>query len=186
MVGEVGERGHQAGPLLGSERGGELLEALEPGLEDAAGDVAAAAGDADALHAPVGVVLAALEVAAAEQRVDRAAAARDGEPELLGDLLDGELTAAVGEDAERLDVRHREIELVEDREHRLALALHQVVPEGEELVGELRGAYLRRRTSCLHVRKYYTHAESFKGAIISGTHTFGAVRRGAVRCGGAA
>src|SRR3954469_12248442 len=172
MVGEVGERGHQAGPLLGSERGGELLEALEPGLDDAAGDVATAGGDPDALHAPVGVVLAALEVAAAQQRVDRAAAAREREPELLGDLLDGELATAVGENAERLDVRHGEVELVEDREHRLALALHQVVPEGEELVGELLRTYLRRRIHCLHVCKYCTRGDVFKGAIISGAHTF--------------
>src|SRR5690348_15219854 len=130
MVGEVGERGHEAGPLLGGERGGELLEALEPGLGDPAGDVAAGWGEADALHPAVGVVLAALEVAAAQERVDGAAAAGEGEPELLGDLLDRQLAAAVGEDAERLDVRHGEVELVEEGEHRLALALHEVQPEG--------------------------------------------------------
>ena len=28
-MGEVGERGHEAGPLLGGERRGELLEAFE-------------------------------------------------------------------------------------------------------------------------------------------------------------
>src|SRR3954469_16645170 len=171
MVGEVGERGHQTGPLLGSERGGELLEALEPGLEDAAGDVAAAVGDADALHAPVGVVLAALEVAAAQQRVDRAAGARDGEPELLGDLLDGQLAAAVGEHAERLDVRHRELQLVEDREHRLALALHEEVPEAEQLAGEILRSRLRRGICCLHVCKYCRREDVFKSAIVSGAHT---------------
>src|SRR3954452_7940562 len=176
MVGEVGERGHQAGALLGSERGGELLEPFEPGFEDAPRDVAAGRGDADALHAPVVVVLAALEVAAPQQRVDRAAAAREGEPELLGDLLDGELAAAVGEDAERLDVRHREVELVEEREHRLALALHEVVPEREELGGELRSSYLRGRICCLHARKYYTRAVVLGGATVSGAHTFDPVR----------
>src|SRR3954454_20605161 len=118
-MGEVGERGHQAGPLLGSERGGELLEALEAGLEDPARDGAAAGGDTGALHPAVLVVLAALDGAAAQERVDPPAAAGQGEAELLGDLLDGELAAAVGHDAEGLDVRHREVELVEDREHRL-------------------------------------------------------------------
>src|SRR3954471_16264404 len=172
MVGEVGERGHQAGPLLVGERGGELLEALEPGLDDAARDVAAALGDADALHAPVGVVLAALEIAAAHQGVDGAAPARGGDPELPGELLDGELAAAVGEDAERLDVRHRQLELVEDREHRLALALHEVMPESEELAGEILGSYLRRSICCLHVRKYCTRASVLKRAMISGAHTF--------------
>src|SRR3954468_17227799 len=167
MVGEVGERGHQAGPLLGSERGGELLEALEAGLEDPARDVAAGLGDADALHAAVLVVLAALEVAAAQERVDRSAAAGEREAELLGDLLDRQLAAAVGQDAERLDVRHREVELVEEGEHRPALALHEVHPEGVELGGELLGRRLRLRISCLHERKYYTRApisqeESFR------------------------
>src|SRR3954467_14241109 len=170
MVGEVGERGHQAGPLLVGERGGELLEALEPGLDDAARDVAAALGDADALHAPVGVVLAALEIAAAHQGVDGAARAREGDPELLGDLLDGEFASAVGEDAERLDVRHRQLELVEDRENRLALALHEVMPESEELAGELRRCYLRRCICCLHARKYCTRADVFKSATISGAY----------------
>ena len=137
-VGEVGERGHEAGPLLGGERRGELLEAFEAGLDDAAGDVAAGVGDPDPLHPPVLLVLAALEVAATHERVDGPAAAGEGEAELLGDLLDGELAAAVGQDAERLDVRHGEVELVEEGEHRPALALHEVVPEREELTGELR------------------------------------------------
>src|SRR3954452_9694220 len=181
MVGEVGERGHQAGPLLGIERGGELLEALEPGLQDAARDVAAGGRDADALHAAVGLVLAALEVAAAQERVDRPAAAGEREAELLGDLLDGELAAAVGQDAERLDVRHGEVELVEEREHRLALALHQVEPEGVELVGEFLRVYLRRGIYCLHVRKYCTREDVFKGAIISGAHTFAPRRRARTR-----
>src|SRR3954447_19691297 len=172
MVREVGERGHQAGPLLVGERGGELLEALEPGLDDAARDVAAALGDADALHAPVGVVLATLEIAAAHQGVDGAAPAREGDPELLGDLLDGELAAAVGQDAERLDVRHRQVELVEDGEHRLALAPHQVVPEREELAGEGRRSYLRRGICCLHASKYCTRADVFKAATISGAYAF--------------
>src|SRR3954452_10828309 len=178
MVGEVGERGHQAGPLLGIERGGELLEALEPGLQDAARDVAAGGRDADALHAAVGLVLAALEVAAAQERVDRPAAAGEREAELLGDLLDGQLATALGEDAERLDVRHREVELVEDREHRLALALHEVEPEGVELGGEVVRSCVRRGIYCLHVRKYCTREDICKGATVSGAHTFG-VRGGA-------
>src|ERR687887_1963259 len=108
---EVGERGHQTGPLLGGEGGGELLEALEASLDDASGDIAAGLGDADALHAAILLVLAPLEVAAAEQRVDRAARAGEREAELLGDLLDRQLAAAVGQDAEGLDVRHRQVEL---------------------------------------------------------------------------
>src|SRR3954453_22370760 len=175
-MGEVGERGHQAGPLLGSERGGELLEALEAGLEGPARDGAAAGGGTDALHPAVLVVLAALEVAAAQERVDRPAAAGQGEAELLGDLLDGELAAAVGQDAEGLDVRHREVELVEDREHRLALALHEVVPEGQELGGELLGSCLRMRICCLHERKYCTRAAIPYAEIISGAHAFGSNR----------
>src|SRR5205085_8834720 len=98
---------------------------------------------------------------------DRAAAAGEGESELLGDLLDGQLAAAVGQDAERLDVRHRQVELVEEGEHRLALALHEVHPEGVELGRELLGRGLGLRISCLHERKYYTRAsisqeESFR------------------------
>src|SRR3954452_25387012 len=172
MVGEVGERGHQAGALPGGERRGELLEALEAGLDDAARDGAAGGRDADALHAPVMVVLWALEVAAAEQRLDRAAAAGERESQLPGDLLDGELAAAVGENAERLDVRHRQVELVEQREHRLALALHQVMPQREELGGELRGSYLLGGICCLHVRKYCTRAVIFGGATVSGAQAF--------------
>src|SRR3954467_12425852 len=179
MVGEVGERGHQAGPLLGSERGGELLEALEAGLEDPARDGAAAGGDTDALHPAVLVVLAALEVAAAQERVDRAAAAGEGESELLGDLLDGQLAAAVGQDAERLDVRHRQVELVEEGEHRLALALHEVHPEGVELGRELFGRGLRLRIYCLHERKYYTCAAISQEESFSGAHASAGLRCGA-------
>src|SRR6185312_11247442 len=186
MVGEVGERGHQAGPLLGGERRGELLEAFEARLDDAPRDVAAGLGDADALHAAVLVVLAALEIAAAQQRVDRPAAAGEGEAELLGDLLDRQLAAAVGEDAQRLHLRHREVELVEEGEHRLALALHQVVPEGEELRREL----LRRRfrISCLHVRKYYTRASVvasetvvWRARVVPGASVWRAAARGSAR-----
>src|SRR3954471_4434448 len=128
-MGEVGERVRQSGPLLGGERVGELLEALQARADDAAGDGTARPGGAEALHAAVLLVLAALEVTAAQQRVDGPAGARERQTELLGDLLDRQLTAAVGEHLQRLDVRHRKIELVEEREHRLALALHEAMPE---------------------------------------------------------
>src|SRR5919206_3147450 len=162
-MGEVGERGHQARPLLGGERGGELLEALEAGADDAARDVPAGLRDGDALHAAVVLVLAALEVTALEEGVDRPAGAGEREGQLLGHLLDRQLAAAVAEDLERLDVAHRQVELVEEGEHRLALPPHEVVPEREQLFGQLRRGDLRRRIACLHVRKYCTRAAVVNG-----------------------
>ena len=54
-------------------------------------DVAPGAVIRDALDAAVVLVLAALEVAAAQERVDGAAGAGEGEAEALADLLDREL-----------------------------------------------------------------------------------------------
>ena len=65
--GRSGEGGGEAGTLLGGERGGELLEAGEAGGLDAADDLAAGGGDAHPLHAPVVLVLAALDPAAAQR-----------------------------------------------------------------------------------------------------------------------
>ena len=67
-MGEVGEGVHQACALLGGQRRGVFLKADEPGGLDALEDLAAAGGDADALHAPIGGVLGALEPAAAQRR----------------------------------------------------------------------------------------------------------------------
>ncbi len=76
-MGEVGERVPQAGPLLWGEGEGELLEAREAGVVDAADDVAAGVGDAHAADAPVLLVLATVELAAAQSAsVVRLAAGR--------------------------------------------------------------------------------------------------------------
>jgi hypothetical protein len=53
-----------------------------------------------------------------------------------------------------------------------------VVPEGEELAGEVLRSCLRRRICCLHVRKYCTREGIFKRAIISGAQAFGLRRVG--------
>jgi hypothetical protein len=135
---------------------GELLEALKAGGVEPLHDRAAGRGDPDALHPAVDLVLAALEVAPAQEAVDGAARARKRHVEPLRELLERHLAVACAQRVQCLYLRQREVELVEDRVQPGAgvRLLHQPVPEREHLLGELLGGHLRRRSSCLHVRKY--------------------------------
>src|SRR3954447_22744965 len=160
-MGEVGEGGGEGGPLLGGQRGGVVLETGEAGGLDAVDDLAAVGRDADALHAPVGGVLAAFEPAAAQQPVHRAAGAREREAEAAeaaGELLDRHLVGALVERVQRLHLRDRDVEVGDQPVELLAGASGQVVPELQELRGELLARYLRVSSNCFHVRKYCTCA----------------------------
>src|SRR3954464_11291797 len=127
------------------------------GLE-ALDDLAAVGRDADALHAPVGGVLAAFEPAAAQQPVHRAAGAREREAEAACELLDGHLVGALVERVQRLHLRDRDVEVGDEPVELLTGAPGQVVPELQELRGELLARYLRVSSNCFHVRKYCTCA----------------------------
>src|SRR3954471_4849475 len=157
-MGEVGEGGGEGGPLLGGQRGGVVLETGEAGGFDAVDDLAAVGCDADALHAPVGGVLAAFEPAAAQQPVHRAAGAWQRETEAACELLDGHLVGALIERVQRLHLRDRDVEIGDQPVELLAGAAGQVVPELEELRGELLARYLRVSSNCFHARKYCTRA----------------------------
>src|SRR4051794_4263803 len=157
-MGEVGEGGGEGGPLLGGQRGGVVLEAGQAGGLDAVDDVAAVGRDADALHAPVGGVLAAFEPAAAQQAVDGAAGARERQAEAARELLDRHLVGALVERVQRLHLRDRDVEVGDQPVELLAGAPGQVMPELEELRGELLARYLRVSSNCFHVRKYCIRA----------------------------
>src|SRR3954463_13865241 len=157
-MGEVGEGGGEGGALLGGQRGGVVLETGEAGGLDALDDLAAVGGDAAALHAPIGGVLAAFEPAAAQQTVHRAAGAREREAEAACELLDGYLVGALVERVQRLHLRDRDVEVGDQPVELLAGTAGQVVPELQELRGELLARYLRVSSNCFHVRKYCTCA----------------------------
>src|SRR6188472_2812414 len=157
-MGEVGEGGGEGGPLIGGQRGGVVLEAGQAGGLDAVDDLAAVGRDADALHTPVGGVLAAFEPAAAQQAVDRAAGAREREAQAARELLDGRLVGALVERVEGLHLRDRDVEVRDQPVELLAGAPGQVVPELQELGRELLARYLRVSSNCFHVRKYCTRA----------------------------
>jgi hypothetical protein len=149
--------------LRGGQSGRELLDAGQARLVEALERDATGGGAAQALHAPVGAVLAAADQLAVDERVDRTAGARQRQPELLGELLDRQL--GVGERAERLDLREREVELLEDRVRAHRVGAGDAAPEGEQLRGELGGVVVvgggrgrRRQARCLHARKYCTDA----------------------------
>ena len=99
----------------------------------------AGVGRADALDAPVVLVLAALQPAALKQRLDGAAGARKRHAEALGELLDRELAGAAVDGVERLDLGDREVELLEQADERPARVLHHDLPELEQLAGECGG-----------------------------------------------
>src|SRR3954453_20293643 len=157
-MGEVGEGGGEGGPLLGGQRGGVVLETGEAGGFDAVDDLAAVGCDPDALHAAVGGVLAAFEPAAAQQPVHRAAGAWQREAEAACELLDGHLVGALVERVQRLNLRDGDLEVGDQPVELLAGAAGQVVPELEELGGELLARYLRISSNCFLVRNYCTCA----------------------------
>src|SRR3954470_9080629 len=155
---EVGEGGGEGDALLGGQRGRVVLETGEAGGLDALDDLPALGRDADALHAPIGGILAAFEPAAAQQPVHRAAGAREREAEAACELLDGHLVGALVERVQRLHLRDGDVEVGDQPVELLAGAAGQVVPELEELGGELLARYLRISSNCFHVRKYCTCA----------------------------
>src|SRR6476661_268070 len=157
-MGEVGEGGGEGGSLLGAQRGGVVLEAREAGGLDAVDDRAAVGGDADALHAPVRGILAAFEPPAAQEAVHHAAGARERETQTAGELLDGHLVGALVERVERLHLGDRDVEVGDQPVELLAGAPGEVVPELQQLRGELVARYLRVSSDCLHVRKYCRRA----------------------------
>ena len=111
-----GWRGRQRerGPLLGGQRGGEVARGRRGGRSSMRSTTSRPSGVMPTRFTRRScVVLAALEPAAAQQAVDRAAGARERQAEALGELLDGQLVGALVEHVERLHLRDREVELVE-------------------------------------------------------------------------
>ena len=136
-----------------------MLDAGEAGLVEPLERAAAGVGDAQALEAAVGGVLAAVQQAAIDERVDGAAGAGQRQAEALGELLDRALLAR--QRAHGLDLRQREVELLEDLIGPRAAGRHDGAPEAQQLRGELRGGVDGRDgrgSRCLHARKYCTHA----------------------------
>src|SRR5205085_1819646 len=104
------------------------------------------------------LVLAALDVAALVQSLDDPAGRRHREHQVLGNVLDADVVAelALGERVQRLVGGQRQAGLRHRREHITPRALHEVVEDGVEALGDLGLRRFRWRSSCLHACKYYT------------------------------
>src|SRR3954454_24145623 len=112
-------------------------------------------GDDDALAAPVGGVLLARAEASLDEAVDRPAHRGKREAEVSADRPEEQRLLRLGQELRRLDLRERELEVV-DRSEEVAPAvgqevLHQVADALRQL---LRFRLLLRRSRCLHACKY--------------------------------
>src|SRR3954451_5779808 len=149
--------------LLLGEGCGEVLQRPQPGAVDALDDPKAGRRDAEPAGAAIVGILVAVDVAAVVQRVGDAAGAGQRHAHVLGQLLDRDLGAEVGERVQRLDVREAQVQLVEQRVDALDTAFEQVVPEAQELGGELGRRRVGRSGGYLHERKYCKREIIFDG-----------------------
>ena len=81
--------------------------------------------------------------------IDRTAGGRGGEADELGELGRGELALGAVQDEQHLQLRHGQVELLDDLEDLALSGLHRHGQEGHELVGEA----LRADAGSLHQRK---------------------------------